>query len=393
MSVFKKFSRLFYVIIALVLGYFVVYGLAAISKRSKGPIGALLENASDLVQSLEHRVILEEREVLREDKLTWFENQRKNKDSLINSKIILFGASDDSQRESYENIFKLEDSLALTFPIIHIYKAWGEKPEHKFPENEIDAIYRIGSIPMITWEPWLNKFTQENFPKIDEVDQRDKHGMTTIANGYYDSFLKEWANDVKKVEHPVYLRLGHEMNDPYRYPWGPQNSDPSEYIDAWKHVHDVFDKEGVKNVIWVWSPHLAYGKFKEYYPGDEYVDVVATGALNYGTSTGWSKWWSFKQIFGNFYKDLAFFNKPIMIAEFGSLKPGGNRAEWFGDAFHDFHEKYPLVNTIVFFHYSNDGTTTYKSVSWYIREDEEVTNEIKKQLKSWDAKIKQPDIQ
>jgi beta-mannanase len=394
MSSFKKtFKRLFNVIIALSAGYLIVYGFAAISKRSKGPLGGFLENVSDMVQDIEHDAILGKRETLRENRLSWFTEERKNKNALLKSKFVLFGASDDSKGESYENIINLEDSLALTFPIIHIYKAWGENPEYKFPKNEVDAINRIGSVPMITWEPWLAKFSQENFPNIQDLERRDKNGLTSVANGDYDTFLKEWAWEAQKVDYPIYLRLGHEMNDPYRYPWGPQNNDPSEYVAAYKHVRDVFEKVGAKNIIWVWSPHLSYGKFKEYYPGFYYVDVVASGALNYGTSTSWSDWWTFEQIFGNYYKDLAIFNKPIMIAEFGSLKPGGNRAEWFGNAFENFHENYPLVTSIIFFHYSSDPSTTYKDVSWYFRDDEEVTTEIKKQLKKWDPKIKQPGIE
>lgn len=392
MSVKKTSKRLLNVLIALVIGYFVVYAFAAISKRSKGPLGGFLENVSDWVQDVEHDAILEKRENSRENKLSWFKEQRKNKFALLKSKYILFGASDDSKRESYENIFNLEDSLALTFPIIGIYAAWGENPEYKFPSNQVNAIIRVGSIPMITWEPWLEKFSKEDFPDIEPLEQRNSHGLASVAKGHYDTYIKEWALDAKKVEYPIYLRWGHEMNDPYRYPWGPQNNDPEEYIAAYKHVKDVFDAVGATNVIWVWSPHLTYGKFNEYYPGTDYVDMVATGALNYGTSTSWSNWWTFEQIFGNYYKTLESFYKPIMIAEFGSLKPGGNRAKWFGEAFNKFQFKYPYVNAIVFFHYSSDGTTTYKNVDWYIKNDTEVTDEIKKQLKAWDPKSKQPDI-
>ncbi|MGY6649967.1 glycoside hydrolase family 26 protein [Wenyingzhuangia sp. IMCC45574] len=388
---FKKISRLLYVVLAIVLGYFLVYLIAAASDRSKGPIEAVLERVSDWVYGVEHNLILEEREENRENKLAWFAQQKEDKNALINSKVILFGASDDSKEESYERIYNLEDSLAMSFPIIHIYQAWGEKSEHKFPVNKVEAISRTGSVPLISWEPWLALFSQKNFPKIKPKEDRDKHCMTSIAQGDYDSFIFDWAIEAKKFGKPIYIRLGHEMNDPYRYPWGPQNSDPVEYISAWRHVHNVFNKAGATNVIWVWSPHLAYGKFKEYYPGGDYVDVVATGALNYGTSTSWSNWWSFEQIFGNFYKDLAFFEKPIMIAEFGSLKPGGNRAQWFSQALNNFHEKYPLVNSVLFFHYSADGTTTYKSVSWYIVDDSEVTQAIKGALNKWDAAIKQPE--
>jgi len=392
-SIKKKSKRLFNVILALVLGYFIVYGLASLSKSSKGPLGGFLENIGNMVKDIEQDNILGKREKNRGKKLEWFKDQRKNKYALLKTKNILFGAADDSNGESYENLINLEDSLALTFPIIQIYKAWGEGQIYDFPKNKVDAIVRIGSVPMITWEPWLEKFSKENFPNIKDLEQRNEHGLSSIANGDYDTYIKEWATEAAKVDYPIYLRVGHEMNDPYRYPWGPQNNEPTEYVAAFKHIRDVFESVGASNIIWVWSPHLSYGKFQEYYPGTDYVDIIATGALNYGTSTSWSDWWTFKEIFGNFYDQLAVFYKPMMIAEFGSLKPGGNRAKWFGDALEDFNKKYPYVNAIVFFHYASDGTITYKNVDWYIKNDAEVTTEIKNQLKKWDPQIKQPDIQ
>lgn len=393
MTPFKKTTiRIFNVLLALVLGYFIIYGLSTLSKSSKGPLGGFLESVGNTVKDIEKDNILGKREENRGKKLAWFNDQRSNKYALLKTKKILFGAADDSNGLSYENIIDLEDSLALTFPIIQIYEAWGEGEKYKFPTNKVDAIVRIGSIPMITWEPWLEKFTKENFPKIKELKQRNNHGLNSVANGDYDSYIKEWATEAAKVGYPIYLRIGHEMNDPYRYPWGPQNNNPSEFVAAFKHVKDVFVSVGATNVIWVWSPHLSYGKFKEYYPGSDYVDIIATGALNYGTSSSWSNWWTFKEIFGNFYDQLATFYKPIMIAEFGCLKPGGSRAKWFRESFEDFNKKYPYVNAILFFHYSTDATITYKNVSWTIEDDKEVTTEIKNQLKKWPDYLKQPEV-
>jgi hypothetical protein len=393
MSPFKKTAiRIFNVILALVFGYFIIYGLSTLSKSSKGPLGGFLESLGNTVKDIEQDNILVKREENRGKKLQWFNDQRSNKYALLKTKKILFGAADDTNGLSYENIIDLEDSLALTFPIIQIYEAWGEGQKYKFPTNKVDAIVRIGSIPMITWEPWLEKFTKESFPKIKALDQRNSHGLTSVANGDYDSYIKEWATEAAKVDYPIYLRIGHEMNDPYRYPWGPQNNNPSEFVAAFKHVKDVFVSVGATNVIWVWSPHLSYGKFKEYYPGSDYVDIIATGALNYGTSSSWSNWWTFKEIFGNYYDQLASFYKPIMIAEFGCLKPGGSRAKWYRETFEDFNKKYPYVNAIVFFHYSTDATITYKNVSWTIEDDKEVTTEIKNQLKKWPDYLKQPAV-
>ena len=160
-----SFKRIFNVLLAVVLGYFIIYGLASVSKSSKGPIGGFLENLSNMVKNFEQDNILEKREKNRGKKLEWFNDQRNNKFALLKSKSILFGAADDNNGKSYENIINLEDSLAITFPIIQIYRAWGESKEHKFPKNEVDAIIRIGSVPMITWEPWLTTFSKENFPK------------------------------------------------------------------------------------------------------------------------------------------------------------------------------------------------------------------------------------
>ncbi len=385
-----KLSRPVIVMLAIAIGLFLVFGISKISNTTKGPIESVLENAGSAVQGVEKSLILSQRGESRVKKLAWFEPFKLDKNRLINSKIVLFGASDNSSYESYENIINLEDSLALSFPIIHIYKAWGENKEHEFPKKELSAINEIGSVAMITWEPWVSAFSVENYPGIPEPEFREKGGLAYITNGYYDKYIREWAVEAKAFSKPIYIRLGHEMNDPYRYPWGPHNNSPKDFIAAWQHVHDVFKMVGANNIIWVWSPHLSYGFLHEFYPGDQYVDVIASGVLNFGTSVTWSKWWSFKELFGNSYEAIAAFNKPIMIAEFGSLGIGGNRANWFSAALKGIHQDYPLVNSVVFFHYSGDNTITDKYVNWYFVDDLDVTAAIKNSLANWPAEIKQP---
>ena len=303
---------------------------------------------------------------------------------------MLLGASDNSQVDSYENIIDLEDSLRVTFPIIHIYKAWGEKREHEFPKIEVETIYELGSIPMITWEPWVGAFSIQNYPNIEpSIEKRDKGSLASIASGNYDSYIVRWALGAKKFGHPVYLRFGHEMNDPYHYPWGPQNNFTQDYVDAWLHVYDIFKNNKVDNIIWVWNPHLSYD-FEGYYPGDNYVDVISFGILNFGTSLSWSKWWRFEELLSNSYDKLLKLNKPMMISEFGSLSVGGERSHWFKDAFTVIPIDYRAINSIIFFHYPNE-TSTDKSLDWYILEDKKVTTELITQMKNWPDSIQVPD--
>ncbi len=383
----KRIYRLLYVLLALIVGFLLVFFIAKISTTTEGPISTLFSKTNSFIEGVEDDLILEEREGLRSEKLYWFGEFRDDKSKLISSKIILLGASDNTQVDSYEKIIDLEDTLHVTFPIIHIYKAWGGGKEHEFPKIEAETIYKLGSVPMITWEPWVGAFSIKDFPDIEpSLEKRDKGSLASIARGDYDSYIKEWALEAKAFNHPVYLRFGHEMNDPYHYPWGPQNNYAEDYIGAWQHVHEIFIKNQVDNIIWVWNPHLSYD-IEGYYPGDDYVDIISFGILNFGASLAWSKWWTFDELFSNSYQPLSEYGKPMMISEFGSLSVGGDRAEWFKYAIQTIPENYPAINSIIFFHYSNE-TSTDKSLDWYIIDDTLTTRTIVSQLQQWPDSLK-----
>jgi len=374
----KGVVRITSIIAAFALGITVVILLLFAGQSVKGPLHDFFDFTGKTVTKVEKKLIIDERTDKRAAKLEWL--KRYDVNALKNPDRIFFGAYDNNTAEDFDAIVALEDSLTTTFPFIHIYCAWGDEEIQRFPRQNLEAIRELGSIPFITWEPWLTSFDKEKHPSIKEADVRDKDGLRSVAEGQYDFYLTQWAREAAQFSSPIFLRVGHEMNDAYRYPWGPQNNSPKEFIDAWRHVHDVFKNEGAKNVVWVWSPHPAYGSFKEYFPGESYVDYVGSGVLNYGTAATWSKWWTFQEIFGNYYKELAAFNKPIVIAEFGSLAVGGNRAAWFKDALDSVALKYPRVKSIIFFHYSDDRTTTQQTLDWYFTRDKETLSVLRSEL-------------
>ena len=384
----SKSKRIVYTLLAFVLGIGIVIGLTMAGEKTKGPIEHILTTASNAVATVEDKIILEEKTDKRIDKLKWLKTVTTNdKHWYKHSKVIFLGAYDNNTEQSFQPVINLEDTLHNTFPLIHIYIGWGSKPEHQFPKNKIESIIELGSIPVITWEPWLASFDNDAHPELKPIDKRDKDGMADVANGVYDFYIKKWALQAKKTG-PIFIRLGHEMNDPYRYPWGPQNNTAAEYIAAWKHVYNVFKQQGATNVIWTWSPHPAYGYFKDYYPGDDYVDYVAIGTLNYGPVASWAKWWTFDEIFGKYYTELSYFNKPIMLSEFGSLSVGGSKSKWFGDALKDLPKKYPAVKSVLFFHFDADKTTTQQVLDWYIIDDKSVIKSITTQLNNWNDSLK-----
>lgn len=373
----EMIKRIIYVAVAFISGLCIVWALSVAGNKSQGPIENLLTQTQQTVEYIEHKTILQQREHKRSDKLEWFKPISGNVENLKYPVKILWGASDTHTKESYETIINLEDSLQTTFPLIHIYTAWGSKNDQQFPKVQVKTILELGSLPIITWEPWLSDFDEKEYPGIPKAADRDKGGMAEVARGVYDKYLQKWAKAAKEIQRPIFVRMGHEMNDPYRYPWGPQNNKPEEFIAAWKHIHEVFVKAGATNVIWVWSPHPAYGYFDAFYPGNDYVDYIGVGILNYGTVANWSKWWSFEEMFATHYTSLENFQKPIMITEFGSLSVGGDRAQWFAGALDSIPVKYPNIKSIVFYHYSSDKTLTDKALNWYFINDTASINTIR----------------
>lgn len=358
--------------------------LTSLASSSEGPIWATLDRLGAALGSLEHRVRERLNRPERRGHLAWFEAYRKDAARLREPDIVLLGAYEKRLLDTMAGVVELERSIGTTFPLLHAYTAWGDRPEHRFPHGLLTTIWNLGSVPVVTWEPWLTVFDSVRYSFLPLRTERDRHGLAAVARGDYDFYIDGWAAEAASFGHPFYLRFAHEMNDAYRYPWGPQNNTKEEFIAAWRHVVDRFRAAGAHNVIWVWSPHVAYEYWDLYYPGSDYVDWTATGVLNFGPIAHWSRWWTFEEIFGKKYPRLEEFGKPIMVAEFGSLAVGGDRARWYRDALAGLPARHPAVKAILFFEVDDDQTVTYQKVDWSVRGDPELLGAITGALEPWD---------
>ena len=133
----------------------------------------------------------------------------------------------------------------------------------------------------------------------------------------------------------------------------PDGNTPSDYVAAWRHVHDIFTQVGATNVRWVWSPNIIFPTSTPYasiYPGDGYVDWVALDGYNSGT-VGSGPWRNLATLFEPSYVQLAALTaKPMMIAEVASSEIGGNKAAWIVDAFtHDLPQQLPRIRAVIWF--------------------------------------------
>jgi len=201
---------------------------------------------------------------------------------------------------------------------------WYLDYSNDFPAFECGEVYKYGAVPQIVWEPWI--WGEEQRIKLDN-----------IINGEWDSYIEKWAADAKKFGKTVFVRWGHEFNIE-KYPWGIGNNgrDPQKYVKAYRHVHDIFKKAGVKNIKWIWcynnypNPVESWNDYELAYPGDDYVDWIGIDGYNWGTTQTWSGWQSFRDLFRDQVREATKSHptKPVMIAEFGSAEEGGNKAQW-----------------------------------------------------------------
>jgi hypothetical protein len=378
----RRRHRVALVGIALATSAVLVVALTSVGPASEGPVSGLLTRLGTAFGSFELSMRQRFAGPGRSAELEWFAPYRTDAARLRNPDTFLLGAYDSLVPTTLQGLVDLERSLGTTLPLVHVYAAWGDRPEQQFPLRMVSAISNIGSVPMVTWEPWLTDFENGLHPHLPLRDARNRHGLGAVARGEYDFYLDQWAADAAAFGKPLFVRVGHEMNDPYRYPWGPQNNTKEEFIAAWRHIVDRFRRAGARNVIWIWAPHVAYQYWELYYPGREYVDWVSTGTLNFGTVANWSQWWSFDELFGMKYEMLASFGNPVMIDEFGSLAVGGDRAAWYRDALTDLPVKYPAVKSLLFFNTREDQTLTYQKVNWSIDETA-LAETIKTAIQAW----------
>jgi mannan endo-1,4-beta-mannosidase len=194
---------------------------------------------------------------------------------------------------------------------------WFEDFHAEVPVAAVEAVNRMTALPILTWEPW-------------------RAPLASIVDGGQDDHVIRWADALRDCQSPVYLRFGHEFNGDW-YPWTPAHgTSPDLFQAAWRHLHEVFQRQGATNVLWVWCPNAVSAAGEQlitWYPGDQYVDVLAVDGYNWGSVLPVREWVMPENLFDPALVELRAFNsgKPILIAEVACAEHGGSKAEWISE--------------------------------------------------------------
>ena len=253
----------------------------------------------------------------------------------------------ENQADQLPTTEHLEQITDKKVSILTLYQAWGEtNGAQNFNRSWMDRVRAHGSIPMITWEPWQ--------PQFQTVDQ-PAYTLKNIIKGNFDSYIMRWARDARRWNHPFFLRLAPEMNGTWSsWSEGANGNQPGDFIQAWRHIHDIFTANQVTGATWVWCPNVDYSQstpLVQSYPGDKYVDWTALDGFNWGDGPQTS-WTSFKQVFDPTYQEITRLapGKPVMLAEIASVEQGGSKAAWIADGYSNLLPSYfTQVKAVVWF--------------------------------------------
>lgn len=279
-----------------------------------------------------------------------------------------------SQKLHPEVLQEFEILVDKKVAIAHYYRGW-ESWTDPVLLSEFTSIRSQGWTPMLSSNPYY----------FSQCPASDKPLYQSIAEGNCDEFLHNAGKNLRRVKHPFYLLFAWEMNNKdleWSVPYTGSTSE--QFVAGWRHIHTIFKEEKVDNVIWVFNPNIPNVTdfpYQALYPGDEYVDWVGLDGYNWGTTQSWSTWLPFYDVFSGPYNELVRIapQKPILISEFNTTDMGGNKGEWYKDAFEEqIPNNFPNIQAVVIF---NEDRTKQERVNWKVDVSPEALEGFKNAVK------------
>ncbi len=219
-----------------------------------------------------------------------------------------FGAALPNVPNSLADLTSYTSEVGKQPNLVEYYDLWGDG----FDYTGVKQIYDRGALAYMAWEPYNTS-------------------LASIAAGKSDAYITKFAKQVDYLHLPIAISFGHEMNGDW-FPWGTTGATPAQFVKAWRRIHDIFQKVGATNVIWVWSPNIVNPvpkvQLAPYYPGDAYVDWI--GMIGYYAEYGAH---TFDTLYDPTMAEVrAVTKKPFIIAETSS-QPESRRIADINDLF------------------------------------------------------------
>ncbi|MBZ0162891.1 MAG: glycosyl hydrolase family 5 [Notoacmeibacter sp.] len=219
----------------------------------------------------------------------------------------------------------------------HLFLPWEDVDLSVLPAADEYALQR-GRKVLVTIEPW--SWDLDWNVSTDALRQ-------AILSGKHDVNMRAICEALAGFKSPVTIRWAQEMENPSgRFTWSLWR--PADYIEAYKRMYAIA-REILPNTPMMWSPK-GLETAKDYYPGDEFVDLVGLSVFGYDEfeKIEYGKPRDFAEDLKLGYDTTVGFGKPIWIAELGYEGNLEYLTRWVQDVTRNFAE-YPELKEVVYF--------------------------------------------
>jgi hypothetical protein len=274
-----------------------------------------------------------------------------------------FGDAEDDV--TLETIEDFEEMVGKHQAIIVSSSYWGEQ---NFPTDNLNVIWRHGSLPLVFWSPWDKPYEEDHGP--------DKFSLTEILAGKWDAYIDKWGDAARDFGHPMIAVFGVEMNGTW-FPWSgayyggaqwvPEYKNwkgPETFRRAYRYVVDRVRARGASNIKWMFHtnnypyPYETWNGAAAYYPGSDYVDWL--GLSVYGQQYKDEPNPDIPSLVDWPYQEMSRLdpNKPIMIAEWATgefpltaAPPSAmHKPAWIKQGLELFRTRYPRIKAALYWH-------------------------------------------
>lgn len=225
-------------------------------------------------------------------------------------------------------------------------------------ENGRMSSWHQSYLPVMTRVKRLGALSLIKFSTQDYAYNSTHKIATTkqIAMGVYDAYFVEAAGAVRDFGGPIFISIDHEMNGtwyPYSQAYPNSGVTATDYVNAWRRIVSIFRTQGANNAAFVWSPNVpdvGPQSYRDYYPGDEYVDWIGVSFYS------GNRMEALQPIYSAYSA-----TKPFFITEWATAPeksqyyqgyPGDSA--WVGQVFNALVSRYPRVKAISWFNWNKD---------------------------------------
>ena len=149
--------------------------------------------------------------------------------------------------------------------------------------------YKSGGINTISWSmdnPITEGPCTDLTPAVASIipggEYHDKYKSSLDVFAQYTKQLNIGKGDEKLI--PIIFRPFHQSSIE-KFWWSMENCQPKDFIELWRFTVEYLNNEkGLENIIYAYSTDAfsSVDEFMEFYPGDEYVDIIGLNLYDTG---------------------------------------------------------------------------------------------------------------